>query len=75
MEKTLFDWKDWDLIDTLVFCFYNCNLKIPIGKFAAGCEVGCIVMDYEKGIMVISDYEDNEYKFTLNLQIGEPVSA
>ncbi len=75
MEKTLFNWEDWDLLDTMAFIFYECTLKVPIGSFPVGYYAGSILVDYEKGILVIFDNEDKEYKFSLNLQIGEPLSV
>ena len=68
MEKTLFDWRGCDALDMTALIFYECVLKVPIGSFPIG-------IDYEQGILAIFDNEDKEYKFSLNLQVGEPLSA
>lgn len=75
MEKTLFDWRGYDALDMTVLIFYECVLKVPIGSFPIGYCANSIFIDYEQGILAIFDNEDKEYKFSLNLQVGEPLSA
>ena len=50
-------------------------MKVPIGSFPIGYCANSILIDYEQGILAIFDNEDKEYKFSLNLQVGEPLSA
>lgn len=74
MEKEFFEYEDWDPLDTLVLCFYNCILLKQIGIFPPGTYVASITMDYEKGyISIYKNIEDSdtEYKYKLKLSIGD----
>lgn len=71
MEKTIFDWKDWDAIDTFLFNFYNCTFIRDFGPFRAGEEVDVIGINYQAGIITEYDIDGNEIR---NVKITlEPV--
>ena len=61
MERKLFDWEDYDILDTLVIHFYNCKLKKDIVEFKAGSEIDCITLDQQDG--------DEICTYELSLQI------
>lgn len=68
MERKLFDWEDYDILDTLVIHFYNCKLKKDIVVFKAGSEIDCITLDYDKGLITLQD-GDEICTYELSLQI------
>lgn len=70
MEKELFDWKDWDEMDTLAVYFYECVFKKPIGKFKEGDLVDGIFMEFNKGYMTINN-GDEEVKYKMTLSFDE----
>lgn len=64
MESQLFDWENWDIMDTMDFIFYNCTLKQDIGKYKTGEKFESININYSNGELTI-----NEEKFKLKLVI------
>ena len=68
MERKLFDWEDYDILDTLVIHFYNCKLKKDIVEFKAGSEIDYITLDYDKGLITLQD-GDEICTYELSLQI------
>ena len=70
MEKTLFTWENWDIMDTMAFWFYNVVLTIDIGDFKAGTKFTGAGVDYEDGTLTLQDGE-NEFKFNLHLSVKE----
>lgn len=76
MEKELFEWKEWDPMDTLVLCFYNCTLIKQIGKFPPGFQTSAITMDYEEGkISIYLEDSDTTVSYKLNLGIGDEITG
>lgn len=67
METTLFDYEEYDLLDTLILQFYNCTLKVNIGRFEAGDEIDCIIMNYDKGKITLCV---STVEFTYNLSLN-----
>jgi hypothetical protein len=55
MEGQLFTWEEWDMMDTMVLCFYDCELKVDIGPYKAGEKLECIWMDYGEGELTTYD--------------------
>lgn len=51
MERELFDWCEWDSLDTGVLQFTGCTLKVPIGQFKTGELVPVIIVSFEAGIL------------------------
>lgn len=51
MEKQLFDWETYDVIDDDLWLFYDCTLKVDLGQFLAGDELDEITIDFETGVM------------------------
>lgn len=74
MEQQLFTFNDHDDISTLVFNFYCCILKVPIGKYKAGKEFNKITLDYERSLIELYDDTDEPVaRFELLLSIGKPL--
>jgi hypothetical protein len=72
MEKQLFDWFEWDVIDDGVFQFYNCTVK-NIPDYKPGTKISTIVMNYQNGTMTFMDEHSQEMK-KFNLQFLVSVS-
>lgn len=69
MEKQLFT---WDLCDNLFIAFMNCVFIKDIGKYKAGDKVYCIDMNFEEGLMYVSDELDApNATYKLELQVNE----
>lgn len=64
MENQLFTWDSWDVIDTMDFFFYDCELIAPVGNFSAGQKIKSIAMIYSKGIMEFYTEDENSPKKT-----------
>lgn len=64
MEKQLFEYDSWDIVDTMVFQFYNITTKVKIGKHPPGSQFDLAVIDYENGFV-----ELNEEKFPIRIAI------
>jgi len=69
MEKELFNWSEYDSTDDNCFIFYKCILKQDIGKHKKGHLIETIMVDYEKGELVIQIDSSNEEKFKMKLVI------
>lgn len=67
MEKELFDWTDWDQLDTASFSFHQCVLRKDIGGLRSGMAVDCISVDYERGKMDFYSYERDDPFATFKL--------
>lgn len=67
MEKQLFTCNGFDVLDTMSFAFYDCELKVPIGPYAAGTSVQSICLDYEMARIEIYDRHDETPAWTGNL--------
>ena len=48
IEKQLFDWKEWDDLDTIDMVFYDVTLKAKIGKFEAGTKFDSVALILSK---------------------------
>lgn len=46
LERQLFEWNGWDLIESGTFIFYNVKLKCPIGQFPVDAEFHSAIVDY-----------------------------
>ncbi len=71
MEKQLFSWEEYDVVDTCMFQFCDCVLKVGIGDYAAGTKVSVIFMDYENGVMDFYNEAGDTVlaKFNLSLKV------
>lgn len=70
MIEKLFDYEGWDVIDDLIYQFYEVTLNVDVGEFGKGCLFDEAILDFEKG--AISLYKDKvEYIYKLNLVVGE----
>ena len=69
MENQLFDWKNWDVIDTMDFFFYDCELLVPVGKHPAGAKIKSIAMMYSSGVMEFYNDAQDTVIGTYNLFI------
>lgn len=50
-ETQMFDWKDWDQLDTFAFAFYNVTLTIKIGEYDIGTHFDFADVDYENSLV------------------------
>lgn len=69
MERTLFDWKEWDELETGMFQFYNVTLKIPIGGFATDTHFEAATVDYNEGFLQFYNDEVVVGEYRLCLEI------
>ncbi len=55
MEKQIFDWGDFNVVDDGHYIFYNCTLKQDIGKYKKGEKWDYISINYETGELTINN--------------------
>lgn len=67
METTLFDYEEYDILDTLILQYYDCTLKVDIGRFKAGDKIDCIVMNCDEGKITLCL---STVEFTYNLSFN-----
>lgn len=70
MEKQLFEYEDWDVVDTMLFSFYNVILVQQIGDFPIGSKFESACINYETGELTLYEKEI-EHKFTLSLVVNQ----
>lgn len=76
MERQLFDWESWDVLDTADFYFHTVTLKQPIGSYPIGTKFAGASVSYERGTLEFYDGEDKSEvvgTFRLGLTVLEPV--
>lgn len=70
MEDQLFEWSDWDSVDTFCMTFYRCILKVDIGTYPKGSIIPSIMIDFGQSLMVFYNNEGNETSlFNLKLSV------
>lgn len=69
MEKQLFDWDGWDIVDDMFFQFLAVVLKVKIGEFSPGEKFEYAGMDYEKGQLTLGR-DGAEFQFNLSLVVS-----
>lgn len=84
MQKHLFTFGDWDIVDTFVFSFYEAVLIKDIGEFKTGDKFAYITLDYDTGYIEFykqtdkpTEDDDNINlvgKYSLNLTIGDKIN-
>lgn len=58
LEKTIpIEWKEWDLVDTLVLTFYGVTFVEGFGVFEKGSTCRFLTVDYSNGIVREIDEE------------------
>jgi hypothetical protein len=70
MERQLFDWSSWDG-DLESMIFYNCVLKVNVGKYPAGTEFNYAVINWMTGDLQFVDFNDKvagEYKLKVTVE-------
>lgn len=68
MERQLFSWENWDMIDTMAIRFEDVKLKVQIGDFPAGTQFECATIDFDIGLLrLINGKESFEYKLAFQL--------
>lgn len=70
MEKELFNWEEWEQIDTLIVSFDKCVLNKDCGSWKKGSMLDKILMDYEHGKMTFY-LENAATNFNLKFLITE----
>ena len=73
MEKQLFTWNGWDIMDTADFYFYGCELLVDIGEHKAGEKFKGIGVDYENGKLTLHLTDDVSEVYPLYLSVGNKV--
>ena len=69
MEQEWFSWEDWDQLDTMVFGFHKCVLKMQIGPFLEETVIPYIQVSYEDGkIAFLKD--DGETMFEAKMKVS-----
>ena len=65
MFKDIFNFEDWDQLDTNIFIYYDVDFKQDFGLFKRGSSYNSITIDYDEG--TITTYKgknvDIEQKF------------
>ena len=70
MEKQLFDWDGWDVIDTMCFAFYDVVLRQSLGDYEIGRTFGLANLDLSKGILELyTNTGDREPAATFKLEL------
>lgn len=72
MEKELFDWVDWEEVDSGSFIFFHITLKKQIDKFPVGTGFSSASLDYGNGKLEFRDEKDDLMgDFQLELKVKE----
>lgn len=75
MENHLFEWEAYDEIGVAALNFYDCTLKVQIGKFVVGSIFSSIYVDFSQGLLAMCDGEQEVAKFNLLLSVGEEIPS
>jgi hypothetical protein len=70
METQLFTWGEYDILADLTFQFYNCTLKVDIGRLPKGEVFESIIINYEIGYIEIQHKQRAIVKYDLSLTVG-----
>jgi hypothetical protein len=76
VDNQLFNWESWDIIDTMVFYFYDVTLNVPIGQFAIGTKFEGAFLSYEDSVLELQTHANDElswHKFKLTIT-ATPIS-
>lgn len=74
MERELFDWENWDSLDTAAMMFYNATLKRDIGPHKVGDKFPSIELDFDYGFVRLYDNNDQILgKYRISLTVGEEI--
>jgi len=68
MEKQLFNWVGWDIMDEGKYLFYNCTLKVAVGTFSKGMNFATIMVDYVEGKLILF-IDETEHTYKLQLTV------
>lgn len=76
MERELFDWNGWDIVDTMSFSFYNVKFHNDFGPFKAGIIYGSLIIDYGNAFIEAYDKDGLEVvaKANIKLSIAEQIN-
>lgn len=76
MEKDLFDWDGWDLIDMNHMQYYNVKLKVPIGLHPRGAKFDVATIDFNNGTLKFYIGDDAKVvgEFKLKLELAANVA-
>lgn len=69
MEKQLFNFVEFDVLDTAVFQFYEITLNQDIEEFVIGDKFNAAIVDYEHATMTLYRGED-KWKYKLTFLVG-----
>ena len=73
LENQLFEWKEWDELDSSVLEFTGIKLVRPIGMFPAGTEFDYAVFDNLNAELVLGNNDENghlaeEFRYDLYIE-------
>jgi hypothetical protein len=69
IEKRIFDWKDWDQLDTWSLLFTDCVMVKDFGPLRKGETYNTIVVNFEKGCMEVWTDEHIVHKLDVELSV------
>lgn len=72
MERELFTWKDWDVVEEGISVFEDCILLVAIGEHPVGEKIDMIVINSEKGVIFIykNKVMNDPDAFNIHYRIG-----
>lgn len=70
MEKQIFDWEDWNNLDTAAFQFIDCTIKEDFGPLKKGETYQSISVDFENGFLEAFNEEKPLIKVNLKLTVA-----
>ena len=68
-------WEDLEDAETGDIFFYGITLKVPLGEFPAGTEFPSAFWMGSQGALSVTDKQDQEHIFTLNISVGEKIDT
>jgi hypothetical protein len=71
MEKLLFDWCEWEVLDTMVFLFTEPKLVVNIGPYEIGEVFEYATVDYGYGTLTLGKDGKICYKCKFGFALGE----
>jgi hypothetical protein len=72
LEESHFSFEEWDG-DEVKQGYSRCVLQAEIGPFKVGKRFPHILLDLDRAVIVLTDYDDEVYIFEVALSIGHPI--
>lgn len=73
LERQIFTWSEYDMLDEDVFLFMGVTLTQPVGEFPAGTKFEQAVFNVQKSyVRFLTEADDEDgHTFALNCTVGE----